>query len=49
MDWLVWDQAVIDTLNELAEEFPRLGFWKYVGVLSMRAAEEVPRVLGAQQ
>lgn len=36
VDWLVRDRRVIDTLNGLTEEFPRLGFWKYVDVLSLR-------------
>jgi len=35
-DWLKRDSAVIEALNDLTEEFPRLGFWKYVGVLSAR-------------
>lgn len=36
MGWLVRVQPVIETLTGLAEEFPRLGFWKYVDVLSLR-------------
>lgn len=35
-DWLGRDRPVIEALNGLAEEFPRNGFWKYVGVLSLR-------------
>jgi putative transposase len=30
------DQPVIDALNNLVEEFPRLGFWKYVGILALQ-------------
>lgn len=36
VDWLKRDQAVIKALSQLTEEFPRLGFWKYVDVLSAR-------------
>lgn len=36
IDWVVRDQPVIDALNDLSEEFPRLGFWKYRGILAQR-------------
>jgi putative transposase len=36
VDWMTRDAAVINALNGLVEEFPRCGFWKYVGVLSNR-------------
>jgi putative transposase len=36
VDWLQRDHALIEALNGLTEEFPRLGFWKYVDVLSAR-------------
>lgn len=35
-DWLARDHEVIERLNGLTEEFPRLGFWKYVDVLAAR-------------
>jgi len=36
VDWIKRDEAVITALNGLTEEFPRLGFWKYVDILSQR-------------
>lgn len=36
VDWQVRDSAVIEALNGLVDEFPRLGYWKYVDVLSAR-------------
>lgn len=36
IDWLVRDRPVIEALNGLVEEFPRLGYWKYVDLLSAR-------------
>jgi len=36
VNWAERDRQVIDALNALAEEFPRLGFWKYVDVLAAR-------------
>ena len=36
IDWQIRDGAVIEALNGLAAEFPRLGFWKYVDVLWAR-------------
>lgn len=36
VDWVKRDAALITALNGLVEEFPRCGFWKYVGVLSNR-------------
>ena len=34
VDRMKRDEALIDALNALVEEFPRLGFWKYVDILS---------------
>ena len=36
VDWLQRDKTVIDALNGLTEEFPRLGFWKYRDILARR-------------
>jgi putative transposase len=36
IDWVVRDKPVIDALNDLTEEFPRLGFWKYRAILAQR-------------
>jgi putative transposase len=36
VDWAVRDRALIDALNGLTQEFPRLGFWKYAGLLAQR-------------
>ncbi len=33
VDWQVRDAEVIDALNQLGDDFPRLGYWKYVGLL----------------
>jgi len=36
VDWMKRDKPVIDALNALTEEFPRLGFWKYRDILVRR-------------
>lgn len=36
VDWLERDAPVIDALNALVAEFPRLGFWKYHDTLTLR-------------
>lgn len=36
LDWQVRDSAVIEALNGLVAEFPRLGIWKYVDLLRAR-------------
>ena len=36
VNWLKRDHALIEALNGLTDEFPRLGFWKYVDLLSAR-------------
>ena len=41
IDWAIRDQPVINALNELTEEFPRLGFWKYRGILAQRGMSVV--------
>jgi len=56
VDWLERDDEVIEALNGLVEEFPRLGFWKYVDILSARGypwnhkrIHRVYRALGLNQ
>jgi putative transposase len=36
VDWAQRDAPVVNALNGLLEEFPRLGFWKYADILSLR-------------
>ena len=36
VDWMQRDKPVIDALNGMTEEFPRLGFWKYREILAQR-------------
>ena len=36
VDWLRRDQPVIEALNELLEEFPRYGSWKYSDMLKLK-------------
>jgi len=36
VDWMERDSEVITALNDLVEEFPRSGFWKYEGILGNR-------------
>jgi hypothetical protein len=40
VDWLKRNHALIEALNDLTEEFPCLGFWKYVDLLSARDIRE---------
>ncbi|MES9938052.1 MAG: IS3 family transposase [Sedimenticola sp.] len=36
VNWMQRDKPVIEALNQLTEEFPRSGFWKYRDILSLR-------------